>query len=167
MSFGTSIYRKQACEYYKDEIHTRGKQPQAYIPVTRQEAVQLLEYFVQHHLNRFGELEDAMYTSSDFVYHSLLSIPINFGLLTPQEVIQAIQQADTAINNKEGYIRQVLGWREYMHHRFHHYKNDIYEQNFFEHTQDLPYRFWAPKNAPQKIKDMKCVHHVLDKVERI
>jgi len=60
-----------------------------------------LDYFVTHTIDRFGELEDAMYTSSDFVHHSLLSIPLNFGLLSPQEVIAAVEKTDTAINNKE------------------------------------------------------------------
>lgn len=162
-----SVYRKEACEFYAQEIKNRWHQPQAYIPVTREESIQLLGYFVTHHLDRFGELEDAMYTTSDFVYHSLLSIPINFGLLTPWEVIQAVEKADTAINNKEWFIRQVLWWREYMYHRFNHYKDDIYEQNFFGYHQELPERFWRPEQAPSPIKKMKCVSHVLEKVEKL
>jgi len=167
ITFGASLHRTEACEYYASEIQARWKEPVPYIPVTRQEALQLLSYFIAHHLDRFGELEDAMYASSDFVYHSLLSIPLNFWLLTPQEVIQAIEQADAAINNKEWCIRQILWRREYMYHRFQSYKQDIYKQNFFSHTKDLPYRFWKPENAPDKIKKMKCVHHVLEKVEKI
>jgi deoxyribodipyrimidine photolyase-related protein len=61
----------------------------------------VLEEFVRIKLDRFGELEDAMYQYNDTVYHSLLSTSINFGLLTPQEVIKAVEQSDTAMNNKE------------------------------------------------------------------
>ena len=59
-------------------------------PTSRLEALALLEQFVMNKLDRFGALEDAMYTHNDTVYHSLLSTSINFGLLTPMEVIQAI-----------------------------------------------------------------------------
>lgn len=162
-----SPYRQEACEYYKKDIQIRWHTPQAYIPVNRKESLKLLEYFILHHLDRFGELEDAMYTTSDFVHHSLLSIPINFWLLTPGEVIQAVEKADTAINNKEWFIRQVLGRREYMYHWFKYYKDDIYKQNFFNHAQELPERFWRPKKAPPAIKKMKCVSHVLEKVEKL
>jgi deoxyribodipyrimidine photolyase-related protein len=61
----------------------------------------LLQHFVDHHIDRFGELEDAMYDTSDYVYHSLISVPLNFGLLTPEEVLQSVLNTDTAINNKE------------------------------------------------------------------
>jgi deoxyribodipyrimidine photolyase-related protein len=115
-------------------------------------------------LDRFGELEDAMYTNSDFVHHSLLSIPINFWLLTPQEVIAEVEKSDTEINNKEWFIRQVLGWREYMYHWFMFYKNDIYEANFFDFTKDLPKRFWRPETSNLK---MNCVQNVIEKVDRL
>jgi len=162
-----SKYRKQACDHYADDIQDQWKKPLAYIPITREQSLQLLDHFITHHLDRFWELEDAMYTTSDFVHHSLLSIPINFWLLTPWEVIQAIEQADTAINNKEWFIRQVLGRREYMYHWFNYYKDDIYDQNFFDHKQKLPERFRRPDMSPVPIKKMKCVSSVLEKVNRL
>jgi deoxyribodipyrimidine photolyase-related protein len=70
-------------------------------PTSRSQALAVLDQFVRTKLDRFGELEDAMYQHNDTVYHSLLSTSINFGLLTPREVIQAVAQSDTAINNKE------------------------------------------------------------------
>jgi deoxyribodipyrimidine photolyase-related protein len=70
-------------------------------PTSRHQALEVLDNFVATKLDRFGELEDAMYQHNDTVYHSLLSTSINFGLLTPREVIQAVAQSDTAINNKE------------------------------------------------------------------
>lgn len=75
--------------------------PDYLFPTSRKQALALLDYFVETILDRFGELEDAMYDTSDFVHHSLLSVPLNFGLLSLQEVIDAIENADTAINNKE------------------------------------------------------------------
>ena len=164
LKFDHHIYRQEACEHYDQDIQTRWKEPLRYMPVDRDEALFLLDDFIKNHLDRFGELEDAMYDTSDFVHHSLLSIPLNFGLLTPQEVIQAIEKADTAINNKEWCIRQVLGRREYMYHRFHYYKDDIYEQNHFKHTKKLPEWFWWPDQSELQ---MNCVQWVLEKVDKL
>lgn len=164
MTFKENTYRKEACVVYKEDIEKRWKEPVAYIPVNRVEALELLDYFIENTLDRFGELEDAMYTTSDFVHHSLLSIPLNFGLLTPQEVIAAVEQADTAINNKEWFIRQVLWRREYMYHRFSVYKEDIYQENFFNFTKELPERFWWPEKSNCK---MNCVQSVVEKVDRL
>ncbi len=131
-------------------------------PTSRIQALALLDAFIANKLDRFGELEDAMYQYNDTVYHSLLSTSINFGLLTPREVIQAVEQSDTAINNKEWFIRQILGWREYMYHRFWYYKDTIYTQNALNHTLSLPKRFWWPEDSPLQ---MNCINHVLKVVK--
>lgn len=131
-------------------------------PTSRQQALDVLEQFVHSKLDRFGELEDAMYQNNDTVYHSLLSTSINFGLLTPREVIQAVAQSDTAINNKEWFIRQILGWREYMYHWFWYYKDTIYQQNALNHTLPLPQWFWRPEDSPLQ---MNCINHVLKMVK--
>jgi deoxyribodipyrimidine photolyase-related protein len=106
-------------------------------PTNRQEALKLLWYFLDHHLDNFGRLEDAMYQNDAYVHHSLLSSSINYGLLTPREVVKAVVARDTAMNNKEWFIRQVLWWREYMYHFFHYYT-----ENFLNHTRPLPEYFW-------------------------
>lgn len=131
-------------------------------PVSRQEALDVLAYFIAHKLDRFWELEDAMYTWDDVVHHSLLSTSINFWLLTPWEVIKAVEQADTPLNNKEWFIRQILWWREYMYHRFWHYKDTIYTANALDHTNKLPDRFRWPESSPLK---MNCIKHVLKMVK--
>ena len=83
-----------------------------------------------------------MYQNDDFVHHSLLSIPINFWLLYPKEVIEVILKHETDLNNKEWFIRQILGWREYMYHFFQFYKDDIYKNNFLNNYKKLPNYFW-------------------------
>lgn len=131
-------------------------------PTSRQQALETLNDFITHKLDRFGELEDAMYTEDDLGHHSLLSTAINFGLLTPLEVIKAIESADTAINNKEWFIRQILGWREYMYHRFWYYKDTIYTTNALNHTKKLPDRFRRPDHSPLQ---MRCINRVLTMVK--
>ncbi len=118
-------------------------------PTNRSEALELLEYFLENHLDNFGRLEDAMYQDDAYVHHSLLSSSINYWLLTPSEVVKAVEARDTAMNNKEWFIRQVLGWREYMYHFFHSYKDTIYIENFLNHTRPLPEYFWKdPESCP-------------------
>ena len=160
----STVWLQKALDHYEEEIKKRGKEIKFHFPVTRKQSLALLQYFIDHHLDRFGELEDAMYTTSDFVYHSMLSVPINMWLLTPQEVIEAIEKADSALNNKEGFIRQVLWWREYMYHWFQYYQDSVYDKNFFAHTTDLPERFWWTDRSPLK---MNCVDHVIKKVDRL
>ncbi len=145
----------EAQELYKQQLPS-------YIPTNREEALKLLEYFLEHHLDTFGKLEDAMYQDDAYVHHSLLSTSINFGFLSAREVVAAVEKSNTALNNKEGFIRQILGWREYMYHFFEFYKDDIYTQNFLQHTRPLPNYFW--KDA--ELCDMNCLSTTLKQVQK-
>ncbi|MBE9076772.1 cryptochrome/photolyase family protein [Romeria aff. gracilis LEGE 07310] len=132
--------------------------------VTRSQALEVLEHFIQVRLRTFGPYQDAMVTGAETLWHALLSPYLNLGLLHPLEVIEAVEQAyhedDLPINSVEGFIRQVLGWREYMHGIYHHVKADYPERNFFEHTQPLPDFFWTADTP------MNCLHQTLDTVRR-
>jgi len=153
-------------------LHWRGdawKAEGIVLPTNRTEALKLLDYFLEHHLDNFGRLEDAMYQGDAYVHHSLLSSSINYGLLTPREVVKAVESRDTAMNNKEWFIRQVLGWREYMYHFFHSYKDTIYTENFLNHTRPLPEYFWKnPESCPvnslrvtlQQVHGENMSHHI-------
>lgn len=165
-SFSESDWWTQACQKYKQDLLAHGIEgaPVQDYAVTTQQADQYLDRFIDNLLDRFWELEDAMYAESDTVHHSLVSVPLNFGLLDPLDVIKKVEQADTAINNKEWFIRQVLGRREYMYHWFLSYKDTVYWSNYFDHIRELPNWFWRPKESPLK---MTCVNHVLKKVHRI
>ncbi len=87
---------------------------------TREEALAVLEHFVTHRLPTFGRYEDAMLRDDDWMAHSLLSAPMNLGLLDPLEVVARVEQAyrDGAVPlaSAEGYVRQVIGWRDYVWH---------------------------------------------------
>lgn len=132
-------------------------------PTNRKQAINLLNYFVKHHLDTFWKLEDAMYQNDDFVHHSLLSQAINFWLLSAREVVETIARQDTAMNNKEWFIRQILGWREYMYHFFHFYKDEIYSQNYFWFNKSLPKYFWWKNLENVKENCLKqCISRVLN-----
>lgn len=87
-------------------------------PATRAQALAALRHFVRHRLPTFGPYEDAMLTGDPHMAHSLLSPALNLGLLHPVEVVRAAEQAyrdgHAPLASTEGFVRQVLGWREYV-----------------------------------------------------
>ncbi|MGB7413333.1 MAG: cryptochrome/photolyase family protein [Thermosynechococcaceae cyanobacterium] len=130
--------------------------------VTRAQALQVLEHFIEHRLPTFGAYQDAMVTGENTLWHALLSPYLNLGLLQPLEVIEAAERAyheqGIALNNVEGFIRQVLGWREYMRGLYSY--ADHRESNWFEHHQPLPDFYWTAST------EMNCLHQTLSQVER-
>lgn len=132
--------------------------------VTRDQALAVLDHFIQTRLMTFGPYQDAMVTGEDTLWHALLSPYLNLGLLQPQEVIAVIEQAyheqGLALNSVEGFIRQVLGWREYLHGLYWHVDEAYFQRNWFEHDRPLPDFFWTGKT------EMNCLHQVIDQVRR-
>ncbi|WP_346293249.1 cryptochrome/photolyase family protein [Sphaerothrix gracilis] len=133
--------------------------------VTRQQAQQVLAYFLTERLATFGPYQDAMVTGEETLWHAMLSPYLNLGLLHPLEVIEAVEQAfyddsDLPLNSVEGLIRQILGWREYMRGIYHHVPADYPQRNWFEHQQPLPEFFWTADTP------MNCLHQSLDQVRR-
>ncbi|MGK7930544.1 MAG: cryptochrome/photolyase family protein [Microcystaceae cyanobacterium] len=133
--------------------------------ITREQAVQVLEHFIEYSLPNFGTYQDAMVTGEDFLYHSLISPYLNIGLLQPMEVIQAIETAyyeqDLPLNSVEGFIRQVLGWREYMYGLYHFVDEAYFQNNWFNHSYQLPSFYWNSSET-----EMNCLKQVLSQVER-
>jgi len=132
--------------------------------VTRDQALQVLDDFINVRLATFGPYQDAMVTGEDTMWHALLSPYLNLGLLQPLEVIEAVEQAyhdrDLPLNSVEGFIRQVMGWREYMRGLYWYVDEDYGDRNFFGHDRPLPDFFWTADT------DMNCLHQVIDQVQR-
>ncbi len=137
--------------------------------VTREQALAVLEQFITVRLKTFGPYQDAMVTGEDTMWHALLSPYINLGLLQPREVIDAVEAAyhdrlGTAealdLASVEGFIRQVLGWREYMYGLYQYFDADYGQQNWFGHQQPLPEFFWTGETR------MNCLHQTLDQTRR-
>ena len=85
-------------------------------PTTREGTLAALKRFVRSRLDKFGKYQDAIVEDDDFLFHSVLSAPINAGIITPQEVIDEalLWHEKVELSTLEGFIAQVLGWREYM-----------------------------------------------------
>ena len=118
-----------------------GKAADFWWPTTRKKARAWLEEFVEQRLAGFGPYEDALTTRSETVFHSLLSPMINMGLLTPDEVVDRVLdyagENDVPINSLEGFVRQVIGWREFIRGVYRQYSEKQDETNFFSHEREL------------------------------
>ena len=114
---------------------------------TRAEALAALDHFVEHRLPTFGRYEDAMLRGDRWMAHSLLSAPMNLGLLDPLEVVHAAEEAYAAgnapLNAVEGFVRQVMGWRDYIWHLYWYLGEDYRGANELGAHVDLPDWFWA------------------------
>ena len=111
-------------------------------PVTRYEAQAALAHFVEHRLRDFGPTEDAMLAEDPWMSHSALSPTLNLGLLHPLECVRAAERAyaegRAPLNSVEGYVRQVIGWREYMWSLYWHVPDDYRDRNALQADADLP-----------------------------
>ena len=117
------------------------------LAVTRKQALAALNHFITERLVKFGDFQDAMLENEPYMYHSLLSFYLNIGLLLPQEVIVKVQKAyennQAPINAVEGFIRQILGWREYIR-GIYWYKMPKYStNNYFKAKKSLPEFYWS------------------------
>ena len=115
-------------------------------PVTREQAQGELDCFLNERLALFGHYEDAISSTQTFLYHSVLTAPLNIGLITPKEVVE--RTLDYAAENKvplnslEGFIRQVIGWREFMHGIYRFKGVKVRTGNFWKHEAALPASFY-------------------------
>jgi len=125
--------------------------------VTREQALQALEVFIHHRLVQFGKYQDAMWTDTPTGWHSLLSTALNLHLLDPREVIAAAERAyrdgHVPLEAAEGFIRQILGWREFIRGVYWLDMPGMKEANHYAHMRDLPAWFWTGKTQMACVRD--------------
>lgn len=127
-------------------------------PVTRNESLELLNFFVEYCLPYFGTFQDAMTLEAWSVYHSRISFAMNVKLISPKEVINKVilhyrQNNEISLNQVEGFVRQILGWREYMRGIYWMHMPEYDSLNFFNHENKLPDWYWTGETK------MKCLSH--------
>jgi deoxyribodipyrimidine photolyase-related protein len=139
--------------------HPRSDQPFFYA-VTRTQALESLDYFIQHHLATFGIVQDAMLQGNPFMSHSLLALYMNNALLSPKEVVEqvllAYEQGLAPIQAVEGFIRQILGWREYIRGVYQERMPEYKMLNHLNNRSDLPEFFWNANT------DLNCLHETIN-----
>lgn len=130
-------------------------------PVTRDQALDALDHFIEHRLPRFGDHQDAMWAGEPFLFHARLASSLNLKLLHPREVVQAAEAAwrnDPArypLAAVEGFIRQVLGWREYVRGIYWLTMPGYLERNTLAATHPLPPFYWTGST------DMRCLQEAI------
>ena len=126
-------------------------------PVTREQALMALDHFVNDRLESFGVYQDAMWKETPFGWHSLLSAALNLKLLNPREVIEqalaAYQNAQLSLASVEGFIRQILGWREFVRGVYYLDMPDMKNANHYDHQQPLPKWYWTGQTQMNCMKD--------------
>ncbi|WP_435347654.1 cryptochrome/photolyase family protein [Haloarchaeobius sp. HRN-SO-5] len=131
-------------------------------PVTREESLEALDSFVADRLPSFGPYQDAMVQRSWLLNHALLSPALNLGLLHPRECIEAAIDAyeagDAPLPSVEGFVRQVLGWREFVRHVYRRSMPDLATANQFGHDRDLPTAYYTGDAEMRCLSE--CVGHV-------
>lgn len=141
------------------------------LAVTAEQASEALADFIEHRLPLFGRFQDALSDQQPLLFHSLISAYLNVGLLNPTQVCEAAIDAYYAghapLNAVEGFVRQILGWREYVR-GFYWYHGDTYRQrNTLAAKRPLPSWFWTGKLNMRCLKkaidsslDMAYAHHI-------
>jgi deoxyribodipyrimidine photolyase-related protein len=128
-------------------------------PVTRAQALQALHRFVEDRLPLFGRYEDAMWPGEPWLYHSQLSAALNLKLLTAREVVHAAEAAyrngKVPLESAEGFIRQILGWREFVRGIYWTQMPGYLERNALDARQDLPAWYWTGRT------DMACLRDAI------
>jgi deoxyribodipyrimidine photolyase-related protein len=139
--------------------------------VTREQALESLTHFLRHHLPRFGPEQDAMLRGEPFLHHAVIAPYINLGLLSPLEVCQAAEAEYRAgrapIGSVEGFVRQILGWREYVRGIYDLHGPDYARQNALDHHRALPAAFWGGQTrmaciraTVEQTRDEAYAHHI-------
>ena len=133
-------------------------------PVTREQALLALKDFIANRLPQFGPHEDAMWTNLDFGWHSLLSSSLNLKLINPLEVVLAAEAAYKKHNldlaSVEGFIRQILGWREFMRGVYFMDMPELKTANHYGHTNPLPTWYWTGDTHMNCMK--QCIGQTLE-----
>lgn len=132
-------------------------------PVTREQALRALADFIDHRLAGFGDHQDAMWTGEPWLFHSRISPALNLKLLTPREVIDAAERAyregRAPLPAVEGFIRQILGWREYVRGVYWRFMPGYLDRNALEAHEPLPSFFWSGETPMRCLSE--CVGQTL------
>jgi deoxyribodipyrimidine photolyase-related protein len=131
-------------------------------PISIEQSEQLLENFCTYLLKDFGNYQDAMHTQEKFLFHSRISFALNTKMISPQRVVNKVIETyenqifpEVSLNQVEGFVRQILGWREYMRGIYWMEMPSYGEKNSLENINKLPDFYWTANTK------MNCLHHAI------
>jgi deoxyribodipyrimidine photolyase-related protein len=149
-----------------------GDSQKFWLPIDREGALHQLRHFIRHHLQDFGDYQDAITNRSPFLYHSVISPAMNAGLITPEEVVEEVLKArkkdsDIPLASVEGFTRQVIGWREFVRGIYQNFSEEEEKRNFFKHNRKLSKHWYngttglpPVDDAIKKAIDYGYCHHI-------
>ncbi len=142
-------------------------------PITRSQALEQLKYFCEHLLIYFGDYQDAMHTDETYLFHSRLSFAMNCKLISPKDIVTTVLNYwhkhgdDIDISQVEGFIRQIIGWREYMRGMYWATMPEYKTLNHLDNTNPLPDFYWTGNTKMNCLKqsitnslDNGYAHHI-------
>lgn len=130
-------------------------------PTSREDCLSALRYFCKHLLIFFGDYQDAMHENQKFLFHSRLSFAMNSKMLSPKEVVESVidhwreHKENIHISQVEGFVRQIIGWREYMRGIYWKEMPEYATKNKLENNNKLPGFYWTGNTK------MNCLHHAI------
>lgn len=163
---------QEAIEYVKANFADNpGNLDELYYPSKRTDAKKWLNHFLKNKFKEFGDYEDAIAEGESWLWHSILTPSLNTGLLTPAEVVKETlkfaQKNDVPLNSQEGFIRQVIGWREFIRATYEDLGVQMRTNNYWNHQRDLPDCFYDGStgippvdDTIQRIRQTGYCHHI-------
>lgn len=130
-------------------------------PISRAQALEQLKYFCEYLLIHFGDYQDAMHTDEDYLFHSRLSFAMNLKLISPKDIVKTVMNYyrkhgdHIEISQVEGFIRQIIGWREYMRGMYWAFMPEYKSLNELQNKNELPDFFWTGNTK------MNCLKHAI------
>ncbi|MEP6927144.1 MAG: cryptochrome/photolyase family protein [Ginsengibacter sp.] len=167
-----NLYVREAKEYVTKNYGANYGFIEKFIyPIDFKEAEKWLDEFLQQRFAKFGAYEDAIVAKEHFLHHSVLTPMLNIGLLLPQEIIDKAMAAaakyQVPLNSLEGFIRQIMGWREFIHIVYEREGSKQRTKNYWGFTRKIPESFWegdtgiAPvDNVINKVLQTGYSHHI-------
>lgn len=152
-------YDRDAVAYVEEHFSDHpGMLDKLYYPTSHHAAQRWLKHFLEHRLKHFGDYEDAIEQGESWLWHSVLTPALNLGLLTPDQVIRETlthaEKNDVPLNSLEGFVRQVIGWREFMRATYEDLGVTMRTTNHWGHHRPLPQSFYDASTGIDPIDDV-------------
>ena len=152
-----SKYEKDAILYIERMFPSNQGNTKLLFPIDHETSKEWLNYFLEHKFRKYGKYQDAMIDNNQYLFHSTISPMMNIGLLNPIYVInkatEFYQINKIDINNYEGFVRQILGWREYQRYTYIYAYNDLKHSNYFNHVNLLNNKWYTGKLGIKPVDD--------------
>ena len=128
-----------------------------WVPFNRSDALKNLDYFIKVKFDNFGTYEDAILSNDSFLFHSALSPSLNIGLITPQDIVDKVidytNKKDVPLNSVEGFIRQIIGWREFIRGIYQNYSEEQLQSNFFNFSGSMKETWYSGNTGIPPLDD--------------